>query len=103
MENTRSTVKQMKERREVSAGLREHLKEQRRIRKAILGALKHAPLTIPEIADKTGLPAPVVMYHLMTLRKFGEIEVDRPDDMDEYYYYRITREATGATEVTPSE
>lgn len=103
MEKKRSTVSLMKEQREVPAGLREHLREQRRIRKAILGALKHLPLTVPEIADKTGLPKDVVLYHLMSLRKFGEVETDRPDDMDEYYYYRIKEGAKGAAVVAPSE
>ena len=65
------------------------MKEFRRIKKMILEALKPEPMTIPEIADKTGLQKDVVTYNLMTLRKFGEIETDRVDDMDEYYYYRI--------------
>ena len=89
MEEKRTTIKAMKEQREVPVAVRERMKEFRRIKKMILEALKPEPMTIPEIADKTGLQKDVVTYNLMTLRKFGEIETDRVDDMDEYYYYRI--------------
>lgn len=79
----------MKEQREVPGAVRERMKEFRRITKMILEALKTEPMTIPGIAEKTGLERNLVTYHLMTLRKFGEVETDRVDDMDEYYYYRI--------------
>lgn len=89
MDKKKRTIDHMKERREAPAAVRERMKEFRRIKKMILEALKGGPMTIPEIAEKTGLRAGVVTYHLMTLRKFGEVETDRVDDMDEYYYYRI--------------
>jgi predicted ArsR family transcriptional regulator len=89
MEKKQRTIDRMKERREVPAAVRERMKEFRRIKKMILEALKPEPLTIPQIAEKTGLESDLVTYHLMTLRKFGEVETDRADDMDEYYYYRI--------------
>jgi len=89
MEKKRSTISVMKERRKAPDTLREGMKEFRRIKKSIVETLKSGPMTIPEIAEKTGLDCGTVAYHLMTLRKFGEIETDRADDMDEYYYYRI--------------
>ena len=89
MEEKRLTISHMKEQREVPGVVRERMKEFRRIKKMILEALKPDPMTIPEIAEKTGLRKDIVTYNLMTLRKFGEIETDRVDDMDEYYYYRI--------------
>lgn len=89
MDEKRSTIKQIKELREVPGAVLERMKEFRRIKKAILEALKPEPMTIPEIAEKTGLEKDLVTYHLMTLRKFGEVETDRADDLDEYYYYRI--------------
>ena len=89
MEEKRSTISHMKKQREVPGAVRERMKEFRRIKKMILEALKPDPMTIPEIAEKTGLRKDIVTYNLMTLRKFGEIETDRVDDMDEYYYYRI--------------
>ncbi len=89
MEKKRRTIDRMKERRDVPGEVRERMKEFRRIKKMILEALEPEPMTIPEIAERTGLRCDVVTYHLMTLRKFGEVETDRADDMDEYYYYRI--------------
>ncbi len=89
MDKKQRTIDHMKKRREVPGAVRERMKEFRRIKKMILETLKAGPVTIPEIAEKTGLGAGVVTYHLMTLRKFGAIETDRVDDMDEYYYYRI--------------
>jgi len=29
-----------------------------------------------------------VMYYLMTLRKYGDVETGEIDDMDEYYSYK---------------
>jgi DNA-binding transcriptional ArsR family regulator len=89
MDAKRSTVDIMKKQREVSPALRERVKRFAAIRKAILGALAAGPLTIPEIAGKTGLSLDEATWHLMTLRKFGSVETDRSDDNDEYYYYRI--------------
>ena len=89
MEEKRLTINYMKEQRDVPDALRERMKEFRGIRKMILESLKSEPMTIPEIAERTGLEKDVVTYNLMTLRKFGEVETDRTDDLDEYYYYRI--------------
>ena len=89
MEKKRRTIDQMKKQRKAPAAVRERMKEFRRIKKLILDALRPEPMTIPEIAEKTGLSSDAVTYHLMTLRKFGEVETDRADDMDEYYYYKL--------------
>ena len=37
------------------------------------------------------LPHDVVTYHLMTLQKYGDIEVDDIDDMDEFYLYKLKK------------
>ena len=89
MNARRKTIDEMKKQREVPRAVRERVKRYAKIRKAILGELKSEPMTIPRIAERTGLEQEVVTYHLMTLRKFGEVETDRMDDMDEYYFYRI--------------
>jgi len=89
MDDKKRTVNVMKEKREVPAGVRDGVKEFNRTKKVIIGALKPEPKTIPEIAEETGLERNDVTYHLMSLMKFGEVEEDRMDDMDEYYYYRL--------------
>ncbi|MBD3178490.1 MAG: hypothetical protein GF417_02240 [Candidatus Latescibacteria bacterium] len=89
MPGSKKTVDEMKKKREVSPQLRESLKEYNRIRKIIISELGSEPKTIPEIARSSGLEENTVTYHLMTMMKYGEIEEDRMDDMDEYYYYRL--------------
>ncbi|MBN2070444.1 MAG: ArsR family transcriptional regulator [Candidatus Krumholzibacteriota bacterium] len=90
MNDKRSTVDEMKKTRKVPDGLNAGLKEMRGIRKKILTSLGSEPKTIPAIASETGLKQAEVTYHLMTMRKFNEIEVESMDDMDEYYLYRKT-------------
>ena len=58
-------------------------------KKAILNALKEKRLTVPELAKTLDMPADKAMYYLMTLQKYGFVEVDEIDDMDEYFYYKI--------------
>ena len=95
MNEKKKTVDEMKKKREVSAGLREKVKEFNRVKKLIIEELKTEPKTIPEIAEGSGLKKREVTYHLMSLMKYGQVEVDRMDDMDEYYYYRARREQDG--------
>ena len=79
----------IKEKRTVPEALRSLRKEYNQIRKQIKETLKTGAKTIPEIAQSTGITAAEVTYHLMTMRKFGEVEAGEPDDMDEYYYYQL--------------
>ena len=96
MNAKRKTIDEMKKRRTVPGELRERVKRYAKIRKAILGELKSEPMTIPQIAERTGLGLETITYHLMTLRKFGEVETGDMDDMDEYYFYRIKESTDGA-------
>ncbi len=68
----------------------ERLKEQRRIRKLIAESLRSGPKTIPEIARETSLPAPLVTWYVMTMRRYGEIEEAGEDG--EYYRYALVAE-----------
>jgi predicted ArsR family transcriptional regulator len=83
------TIMFIKEKREVPDRVKDNLKTTGKIQKMILNSLKSGPKTIPQIADETELEKQIVMYHLMTLRKYGKIEVDSLDDMDEFYLYRL--------------
>ena len=81
----------IKEKRQVSEELKDQLKETRKINKQILTALKEKDKTIPEIADETKLESHVVTFYLMTLLKYGKVQVGDIDDMDEYYYYKLKK------------
>jgi len=83
------TIDIIKKTRTVSEELKAKRKEFADIRKRILKSLELEPQTIPQIAEETNLTPDVVLYYLMTLRKYGEIETDEIDDMDEYFTYKI--------------
>ena len=85
------TIDIIKETRSVSEELKAKRKEFADIKKLILKSLESEPKTIPQIATEINLAPDVVMYYLMTLRKYGDIETDEIDDMDEYFNYRATK------------
>lgn len=87
----KKTIDVIKSKRKVPDDLKAMVKEYNRIKKAIISALKEGSKTIPQVAKETGLLPEVVTYHLMTLRKYGDIEADEIDDMDEYYYYKLAK------------
>lgn len=82
------TIDIIKQTRSIPGELKEKRKEFANIRKVILKTLESGPKSIPQISEESKLPADVVMYYLMTLRKYGEIETGELDDMDEYFSYR---------------
>jgi predicted ArsR family transcriptional regulator len=50
------------------------IRESKRERKAISTQLKaNGPLTIPELAKATGLPADKVLQHILVMMKSGEV------------------------------
>jgi hypothetical protein len=85
------TINILKETRTVPPHVLEGRKKYVRIRKAILEALKEEGKTIPQIAEATELSSPETTYYLMTLLKFGDVEVEGIDDMDEYYIYKLKK------------
>ena len=85
------TIDIIKKTRTVSEELKAKRKEFADIKKLILKSLEPGPKTIPQIADEINLAPDVVMYYLMTLRKYGDIETGEIDDMDEYFTYKIKR------------
>ena len=89
--DAKKTISYMKEKKTVSAEIKENVKEFARIRKAILKALEAGPNSIPGIADITGLPLPVVTYNLMSCRKYGLIEETNEITDDDYYLYELKK------------
>ncbi len=87
----RNTAKILKEKRPVSKEVTERLKYFTRMKKQILNALKEKDKTIPQLAEELNLPPDEVMFHLMSLLKYGEVETGELDDMDEYFFYKIKK------------
>lgn len=85
------TIDIIKQKRKVSDEVNESRKLYNSFRKAIKEALTEEARSIPQIAAHINKPVSEVTYYLMALQKFGEIEVDSLDDMDEYYFYKLKK------------
>jgi hypothetical protein len=57
----------------MSDELKEYFKEQQRIRKALREALKGGAKSVPEIAAACSLDKQSTLWHLMALRRYGEV------------------------------
>ncbi len=90
MENKKQkTVDILKETRKASENGKIRVKEFMGIKKKIKASLKLESKTIPQIIDETKLDASFVTYSLMTMMKYGDVQVDKIDDDDEYYFYKL--------------
>ncbi len=83
------TFRYLREKREVSQAAKDNLKQFVRIKKNILDALKENEMTIAELTQKLGMPKHEVVFYLMTLVKYGQVQIGTIDDMDEYYTYKL--------------
>jgi hypothetical protein len=63
----------------MSKELKEYFNEQQKIYKALRAALKGGPRTVPQLAKECSLPSPIVMWHLMALRRYGQV-LDGPEE-----------------------
>lgn len=57
----------------VSEELKEYFKEQQRIRKALREALKYGPKSVPELAASCSLDKQATLWHVMAMRRYGEV------------------------------
>ena len=57
----------------VSKVLQASVKEQGRIRKLLRGALAGGPRTVPELGAECELPTTTVLWHLMAMRRYGQV------------------------------
>jgi predicted Rossmann fold nucleotide-binding protein DprA/Smf involved in DNA uptake len=62
------------------------LKEMNSVRKLLRQAMKTEPRTVPEMAAETGLPANEVLWHVIAMKKYGQVAETGLDG----YYYRYT-------------
>lgn len=70
---------------------KENLKAFNRIKKSMLEALADGELTVKQMAEKLNMPLDEVVYHLLSLVKFGQVKVGEIDDMDEYFTYKLNK------------
>jgi len=88
------TAKYLKEKRSVPKEVTQQLKEFTRAKKNLMNALKEREKTVPELSKELDLPADKVLFQLMTLLKYGHVECGEPDDLDEYFYYKLRNNGT---------
>jgi DNA-directed RNA polymerase specialized sigma subunit len=69
------------------------LKEQRAARRTLKEVMQGESKSIPEIAEAAGMPAHEVLWHVTAMKKYGEVVEDGTDDDDEYFLYRLAKEA----------
>ncbi len=91
-EKNKRTFAEAKKKFGVNEKAREGSREFKEIKKRIHEVLEDEPSTIPQIAIALGKSKEVITYHLMTCRKYGQIEVIGMDDMDEYFVYGVKKE-----------
>jgi len=83
------TAKYLRDKQGIPEQAKENLKEFNRMKKTLLAALTEKEMTLKELSEATQLPSADVMFHVMSLIKYGEVAVGEIDDMDEYYTYKI--------------
>jgi len=74
-------------RKDQIAAITTRLKTQRQAVKAIKEQLQEADLTVPELAQATGLTPPEVMWYVAALKNYGEVLEGTKDGS--YYRYRL--------------
>ncbi len=85
------TFKIKRETHPVSQQAKDNLKTFNSVKKKILESLGEEGLTVPQIADKIQLGRAETLYYVMSLLKFGWIQVLGIDDRDEYYIYQVKK------------
>ena len=71
----------------MSDTLKAHVKEQQQVRKKLRDALKAGSKTVPELAAAGGIEANKVLWHLMAMRRYGEV-VEAGEEND-YMKYQL--------------
>lgn len=91
-ENKKKPIQVLRDRHGgMSADLKEYVKDQNKTRKAIKESLKGGAKTIPQISGDTGLESDKVVWHIMAMKRYGDIlEADRSGD---YFKYELVKGA----------
>ena len=67
------------------------LKDHKKVQQQICQVIRTEARTVPEVAAETGLPPEDVLWHLMCMKKYGDVmETGMCGD---YYLYQRTQEA----------
>ena len=67
--------------------VKERIKRHRRLMKAIRAAMGKGPRTVPGLAEEIGEPSHEVLWMLMAMKKYGEIE--EGEELESYHEYSL--------------
>lgn len=73
----------------VSPEMKAWLKDQQDVRKRLRAAFASGPRTVPELARECGLEAGRVLWHLMAMRRYGELT--EAGERERYVLYQLKR------------
>jgi len=90
-EQKNQTFRIKRETFQVSQEVKDQLKAYNSVKKKIIAAMGEDELNVPQISERIEMSKPDTLYYLMTLLKFGMVEVVGIDDMDEYYIYKLKK------------
>ncbi len=70
-------------------GIAEIMRDEMVMRDKILAILREEPKTIPEIAESLGCPSSEVVYWIMAMWRYGQVEEDAAKpDANGYFRYK---------------
>ncbi len=70
-----------------SEALKEYVKNQHRVKKLLHDALKTGPMTVPQLAARCQLDPSLLLWHLMAMRRYGEVVEGR--EQNGYFLYLL--------------
>jgi hypothetical protein len=86
----RSALAVLREKRGgVPQALLDAVKEQQRIRRLLKAALGEGPRTVPDLSAACALPSHAVLWHLMAMRRYGEVV--EAGESERYPLYALTK------------
>ena len=75
----------------VPKALTEQVRRHREVKRAIGKALAEGPQTVPQLAEATGLPTDEVFWHVISMRKYGQVAEGEKDG--QYFQYVLQKKA----------
>ncbi|HXK08420.1 MAG TPA: hypothetical protein VMT70_02120 [Vicinamibacteria bacterium] len=73
----------------VSAEMKAWLKDQQDVRKKLRAALAAGARTVPDLAGECGVDSGRVLWHLMAMRRYGEVA--EAGERDRYVLYALKK------------
>ncbi len=67
-------------------------KAQQSVRKTLERAMQGAPHSVPQLAERTGISAHEILWHIAAMKKYGLVEETGTDESGDYYLYGLSKE-----------